>query len=92
MANKIGSIEIEVKPTVTLESAYACLYMLNMFLVEHDEYSLSRDDGGDYQLIDEYRPPEKNGFALDLSEGDKEILDDMPNLRKLLEGMGARLE
>lgn len=36
-----GSITIEVKPTVTLESAAACVYMLNMFLEDNPDYTLA---------------------------------------------------
>lgn len=56
---KIGSVTVEVKPTVTLESAVACVMMLNMFLEDNEEYDLrcvDRGDGWKWELTDEVRP------------------------------------
>ena len=39
---KVGSIEIEVRPTISLESAKGCVTLLNMFLESNDEYMLER--------------------------------------------------
>lgn len=44
---KVGSITVEVKPTVTLESAVACVMMLNMFLEDNEEYRLAIENDGD---------------------------------------------
>ena len=51
---KVGHIAVEVRPTVTLESAVACVMMLNLFLDENEEYRLeiSKDDGK-WHLTDE---------------------------------------
>ena len=46
MAN-VGSITVEVRPTVTLESAAACVMMLNMFLDENEDYRLAIENDGD---------------------------------------------
>lgn len=44
---KLGPVTLEVHPTVTLESAVVCVYMLNLFLHDNDEYRLElRNDGG----------------------------------------------
>lgn len=58
MAN-IGHIEIEVKPTVTLESAEACVMMLNLFFADNDGYDLvcvNRGEGFKWELTNEPRP------------------------------------
>ena len=58
MAN-IGHIEVEVRPTVTLESAAACVMMLNLFLDGNEEYDLvrvNRGDGWKWELTDEPKP------------------------------------
>lgn len=58
MAN-IGHIEVEVRPTVTLESACACVMMLNLFLDGNEEYDLvrvNRGDGWKWELTDEPKP------------------------------------
>lgn len=47
----IGSIEIEVRPTVSLESAAACVVMLNLFLEANDGYRLALV-GGSWELTD----------------------------------------
>ena len=52
----IGHIEVEVRPTVTLESAVACVMMLNLFLAENEEYRLEAGDDGKWHLTDEPRP------------------------------------
>lgn len=55
----IGHIEVEVKPTVTLESAAACVMMLNLFLDGNEGYDLvcvDRGDGFKWELTDEPRP------------------------------------
>lgn len=51
---KVGNITIEVRPTVTSESAEACVMMLNLFLAENEGYRLeiSKDDGK-WHLTDE---------------------------------------
>ena len=56
---KVGHIEVEVRPTVTLESAVACVMMLNLFLDGNDDYDLvcvNRGDGFKWELTDEPRP------------------------------------
>ena len=58
MAN-IGHIEVEVRPTVTFESAEACVMMLNLFLKDNDDYDLicvNRGDGFKWELTDEPKP------------------------------------
>ena len=55
----IGHIEVEVKPTVTLESAAACVMMLNLFLDGNDDYDLvcvDKGNGFKWELTDEPRP------------------------------------
>lgn len=44
---KIGSVSVEIKPTVSLESAVACVMMLNLFLDDNDEYRLTLKNDGD---------------------------------------------
>lgn len=56
---KVGHIEVEVRPTVTLESACACVMMLNLFLDGNEEYDLvrvNRGDGWKWELTDEPKP------------------------------------
>lgn len=91
---EIGHVTVEVRPTVTLESAVACVTMLNLFLDENEGYRLeiSKDDGK-WRLTDEPFVPATGGIRetpIPLSDEDRERLDDMPALRKLFENMGAR--
>lgn len=44
---KVGHIEVEVRPTVALESAVACVMILNLFLDENEEYRLAIENDGD---------------------------------------------
>lgn len=56
---KVGHIEVEVRPTVTLESAVACVMMLNLFLDGNEDYDLvcvNRGDGYKWELTDEPKP------------------------------------
>lgn len=56
---KVGHVEVEVRPTVTLESAAACVMMLNLFLDGNEDYDLvcvNRGDGYKWELTDEPRP------------------------------------
>lgn len=56
---KVGHIEVEVRPTVTLESAAACVMMLNLFLDGNEDYDLvcvNRGDGFKWELTDEPKP------------------------------------
>lgn len=46
MAN-VGKVTLEIKPTVTLESAVACVMMLNMFLDDNEGYRLALANDGD---------------------------------------------
>lgn len=46
MAN-IGSVSVEIKPTVSLESAVACVMMLNLFLDDNEDYRLALENNGD---------------------------------------------
>lgn len=58
---KVGHIAVEVRPTVTLESAVACVMMLNLFLAENDEYRLEVGDDGKWHLTDEPFVPATGG-------------------------------
>lgn len=98
---KVGSITVEVRPTVTLESAVACVMMLNLFLDGNEDYDLvcvNRGDGFKWELTDEPRPDlsktiaNMRGQRLPLTDDEKEILGDMPALKNLFEQMGARFE
>lgn len=44
---KVGSITVEVEPTVTMESAVACVMMLNLFLDDNEDYRLTLENDGD---------------------------------------------
>ena len=46
MAN-IGNVTVEIKPTVTIESACACVMMLNLFLDDNEDYRLALVNDGD---------------------------------------------
>lgn len=52
MAN-IGKVTLNIKPTVTLESAIACVYMLNLFLEDNDEFKMNRCDDGKWEIVKE---------------------------------------
>ena len=97
MAN-VGSIAVEIKPTVTLESAVACAMMLNLFLADNDEYRLECDDDGKWHLTDEPFVPAMGGVnVLPLSDmtltgEDKEMLSKMPALRNLARMAGMETE
>lgn len=62
MAN-IGSVTLEIRPTVTLESACACVIMLNMFLTDNEDYRLeiSRENGR-WHLTDKPFVPAEGGI------------------------------
>lgn len=62
MAN-IGNVTLEIKPTVTLESAMACVMMLNLFLADNEGYRLeiSKEDGK-WHLTDEPLVPATGGI------------------------------
>ena len=91
----IGHIEVEVRPTVTLESAEACVMMLNLFLAENEDYDLvcvDKGNGFKWELTDEPRPrlqvekPSK-GFAeimAEANEGYRNMSDE--EKRSLLNG------
>lgn len=98
MANKVGSITVEVKPTVTLESAVACVMMLNMFFADNEEYRLEVGDDGKWHLTDEPFAPAISGVVvrpltnMTFSDEEKEILADMPALRNLARMAGMETE
>jgi len=101
MANKVGSITVEVKPTVTLESAVACVMMLNLFLDGNEDYDLvcvNRGDGYKWELTDEPKPSlsktiaNMRGQRLPLTDDEREILADMPALRNLARMAGLETE
>lgn len=98
---KVGHIEVEVRPTVTLESAVACVMMLNLFLDGNEDYDLvcvNRGDGFKWELTDEPRPDlsktiaNMRGQRLQLTDDEKEILADMPALRNLARMAGLEDE
>ena len=98
---KAGHIEVEVRPTVTLESAVACVMMLNLFLDGNEDYDLvcvNRGDGYKWELTDDPRPSlsrtiaNMKGQRLQLTDDEKEILDDMPALRNLARMAGLEDE
>ena len=88
MAN-VGNITVEVRPTVTLESACACVMMLNLFLADNDDYRLEVGNDGKWHLTDEPFAPAIGGVVvrpltnMTFSDEEKEILADMPALRNL---------
>lgn len=59
----IGSVTVEVKPTVTLESAVACVMMLNMFLADNEEYALHVGEDGKVSIHDMYKPTTRDKVA-----------------------------
>ena len=63
----IGHIEVEVKPTVTLESAVACVMMLNLFLADDDTYRLEVGDDGKWRLTDEPLVPASGGLHVPIT-------------------------
>ena len=60
---KIGSVTVEVKPTVTLESAVACVMMLNMFLEDNEEYALHVSEDGKVSIRDMHKPITRDKVA-----------------------------
>ncbi len=92
---KVWHITVEVRPTVTLESAVACVMMLNLFLAENEYYRLEVGSDGKWHLTDEPFVPATGGIRetpIPLSNEDRERLDSMPALRELFKNMGARFE
>ena len=101
---KAGHVEVEVRPTVTLESAAACVMMLNLFLDGNEDYGLvcvNRGDGFKWELTDEPKPDLSKTIAqmknrqdstLELTDYEKEILADMPALRNLARMAGLETE
>ena len=98
MANKVSSITVEIKPTVTLESAVACVMMLNMFLADNEKYRLEVGDDGKWHLTDEPFAPAMGGVVvrpltnMAFTEEEKEILADMPALKNLARMAGLEAE
>lgn len=97
----VGHIEVEIRPTVTLESAVACVMMLNLFLDGNEDYDLvcvNRGDGFKWELTDEPRPDLSKTIAnmknqrTPLTDDEKEILADMPALRNLARMAGMETE
>ena len=97
MAN-VGNITVEVRPTVTLESACACVMMLNLFLADNDDYRLEVGNDGKWHLTDEPFAPAIGGVVvrpltnMTFSDEEKEILADMPALRNLARMAGMETE
>ena len=75
MANNVGHIAVEVRPTVTLESAVSCVTMLNLFLDENEEYRLEVGDDGRWHLTDEPLVPAAGGIY----DGYLSALSNTPN-------------
>ena len=83
--------------SVTLESAAACVTMLNLFLDENEEYRLAIENDGDkarWVLTDK---PVMRGIVRPLddmtfTEEEKAILADMPALRNLARMAGMKTE
>lgn len=101
MSKAVDSITVEVKPTVTLESAVACVMMLNLFLDGNEDYDLvcvNRGDGFKWELTDEPKPSlsktiaNMRGKRSPLTDDEKEILADMPALRNLARMAGLETE
>lgn len=94
----IGHVEVEVRPTVTLESAEACVTMLNLFLDSNEEYRLEVGDDGKWRLTDEPFAPSMGGVVvrpltnMTFSDEEKKILADMPALRNLARMAGMETE
>lgn len=98
---KVGHIEVELRPTVTLESAAACVMMLNLFLDGNEDYDLvcvNRGDGYKWELADEPKPSlsktiaNMRGQLSPLTDEEKEVLADMPALRNLARMAGLEDE
>lgn len=95
---KVGHIEVEVRPTVTLESAVACVMMLNLFLDGNDDYRLEIGNDDKWHLTDEPLVPATGGVIvrpltnMTFTEEEKEILADMPALRNLARMAGMETE
>ena len=93
---KVGHITVEVKPTVTLESAIACVMMLNMFLHDNEDYDLqcvNRGDGFKWELTDDSKPRLDTRWsgAVELTDEDRETLASMPALRNLMRMAGLEV-
>jgi len=94
----VRRITVEVRPTVTLESAVACVMMLNMFLQDNEDYDLqcvNRGDGFKWELTDDVKPrlqTAKPSNAIELTDEEKELLESMPALRKLAAIAGLEAE
>lgn len=98
MSKAVDSITVEVKPTVTLESAAACVMMLNLFLDGNEDYRLEVGDDGKWHLTDEPLVPATGGIYvrpltnMEFTDDEKEILADMPALRNLARMAGLETE
>jgi len=67
-SGKVGTVYVEVKPTVTFESAVACVMMLNLFLDDNDDYRLEVGDDGKWHITDEPLVPAMGGTCGDYTE------------------------
>lgn len=72
---KVGSINIEIRPTVTLESAVACVMMLNLFLDENEDCRLEVGDDGKWHLTDKPFAPATGSIY----DGYLSALSNIPN-------------
>jgi hypothetical protein len=52
MARLTEKIEVLVKPTVDLESAVACVFMLNLFLSGNGDYVVIQHADGTLELVE----------------------------------------
>lgn len=50
--SRIGSIEVLVTPTVDLESAIACIVMLNLFIRSDEEHMVVQHDDGTLEIVE----------------------------------------
>lgn len=48
----VGSIDVLVKPTVDLESAIACVVMLNLFIANDDKHALIQHGDGTLEIVE----------------------------------------
>ena len=53
--SKVGSIEVYVRPTIDLESAVACVTMLNLFVKSDDKHVVIQHGDGTLEIVEAVR-------------------------------------
>lgn len=54
--SRVESIEVYVRPTIDLESAAACVTLLNLFVQSDERYAVIQHGNGTLEIVEVVRP------------------------------------